>query len=108
MPEPTETPASTETRARATSPFAPFRHRVFLAFWTGAFLSNIGTWMEAVGIGIYVTTETGQAGWTGLVAAAGFLPGGCSVRSVARWPTDSPARRCCSPPPRSRPRSPVS
>lgn len=57
-------------------PFAPFRHRTFLAFWTGAFLSNIGTWMEAVGIGIYITNRTGQAGWTGLVAAAGFLPGG--------------------------------
>jgi MFS family permease len=58
------------------SPFAPFRHRVYLAFWTGAFMSNIGTWMEAVGIGIYITSRTGQAGWTGLVAAAGFLPGG--------------------------------
>jgi MFS family permease len=57
-------------------PFAPFRHRVFLAFWTGALLSNVGTWMEATAIGIYVTRETGQAGWTGLVAAAGFLPGG--------------------------------
>lgn len=57
-------------------PFAPFRHRVYLAFWTGAFLSNIGTWMEAVGIGIYITQRTHQAGWTGLVAAAGFLPSG--------------------------------
>ena len=58
-----------------TSPFAPFRHRVFAAFWTGAFLSNIGTWMETVGVGIYVTATTDQASWTGLVAAAGFLPG---------------------------------
>lgn len=57
------------------SPFAPFRHRVFAAFWFGAFVSNIGTWMETVGIGIYVTTETNRSGWTGLVAAAGFLPG---------------------------------
>lgn len=32
--------------------------------------------MEAVAIGIYVTNLTHQAGWTGLVAAAGFLPGG--------------------------------
>jgi MFS family permease len=30
--------------------------------------------METVGVGILVTTETGKAGWTGLVAAAGFLP----------------------------------
>ena len=58
-----------------TKPFAPFRHRVFAAFWTGAFLSNIGTWMETVGVGIYVTAKTDNSGWTGLVAAAGFLPG---------------------------------
>ena len=57
------------------SPFAPFKHRVFAAFWTGAFVSNIGTWMETIGIGIYVTSATHRSGWTGLVAAAGFLPG---------------------------------
>ena len=60
---------------RQTSPFAPFRHKVFAAFWTGAFLSNIGTWMETVGVGIYVTAKTDNSGWTGLVAAAGFVPG---------------------------------
>jgi MFS family permease len=54
--------------------FAPFRHRRFALLWTGAFVSNIGTWMEAVGVGILVTTSTGQAGWAGLVAAAGFVP----------------------------------
>ncbi|MGZ4676931.1 MAG: MFS transporter [Acidimicrobiia bacterium] len=62
-------------RTPGTSPFAPFRHRIFAAFWTGAFLSNIGTWMETVGVGIYVTGRTHQSGWTGLVAAAGFVPG---------------------------------
>ena len=30
--------------------------------------------METVGVAVLVTTRTGQAGWTGLVAAAGFLP----------------------------------
>lgn len=59
----------------ATSPFAPFRHRVFAAFWTGAFLSNIGTWMETVGVAIYIVEATGKAGWAGVVAAAGFVPG---------------------------------
>jgi MFS family permease len=53
---------------------APLRHRRYAALWTGAFASNVGTWMETVGVGILVTTRTGQAGWTGLVAAAGFLP----------------------------------
>jgi MFS family permease len=54
--------------------FAPFRHRRFTLLWAGAFVSNIGTWMETIGVGILVTTATGQAGWTGLVAAAGFVP----------------------------------
>jgi MFS family permease len=53
---------------------APFRQRAYARFWFGAFVSNIGTWMETVAVGILVTTETGQAGWAGLVAAAGFVP----------------------------------
>ena len=53
---------------------APFRHRRFAMLWAGAFVSNVGTWMEAVGVGILVTTSTGKAGWAGLVAAAGFVP----------------------------------
>jgi len=53
---------------------APLRHRRYAMFWTGAFTSNIGTWMETVAVGILVTKATGQAGWAGLVAAAGFVP----------------------------------
>ena len=53
---------------------APLRHRRYAALWTGAFASNIGTWMETVAVGILVTSQTGQAGWAGLVAAAGFVP----------------------------------
>jgi MFS family permease len=54
--------------------FAPFRHRDFALFWSGAFVSNIGTWMETVAFGVYVTSRTGQAVWPGLVAAAAFAP----------------------------------
>jgi MFS family permease len=57
-----------------TRSFAPFQHRRFTLLWAGAFVSNIGTWMETVGVGILVTSATGKAGWTGLVAAAGFVP----------------------------------
>ncbi|GIU88718.1 MAG: MFS transporter [Acidimicrobiia bacterium] len=53
---------------------APFRHRAYARLWSGAFVSNIGTWMETVAIGVYVTEVTGQAAWTGTVAAAGFVP----------------------------------
>jgi MFS family permease len=47
---------------------------MFAILWTGAFVSNIGTWMETVGVGILVTEATKDALWTGLVAAAGFVP----------------------------------
>jgi MFS family permease len=53
---------------------SPLRHRSFALLWTGAFVSNIGTWMETVGVGILVTTETHSAAWAGTVGAAGFVP----------------------------------
>jgi MFS family permease len=53
---------------------APLRHRSFAILWTGAFLSNIGTWMETIGVGILVTETTNRSGWTGLVAAVAFAP----------------------------------
>lgn len=59
---------------RVARSLAPLRHRSFAILWTGAFVSNIGTWMESVGVGILVTETTDQSGWTGLVAAAAFAP----------------------------------
>jgi MFS family permease len=56
--------------------FRPLRHRNFALVWTAALISNVGTWMETVAVGDLVAVRTGQAGWTGLVAAAAFLPMG--------------------------------
>jgi MFS family permease len=56
--------------------FRPLRHRNFALVWSSALVSNVGTWMETVAVGDLVAARTGQAGWTGLVAAAGFLPMG--------------------------------
>jgi MFS family permease len=61
-------------RPTRISPFRPFRHRAFATVWTGSFVSNIGTWMETVAIGVYVTQATGQAAWTGTVAALTYAP----------------------------------
>jgi MFS family permease len=47
---------------------------MFAILWAGAFVSNVGTWMESVAVGILVTNATGEATWTGLVAVAGFVP----------------------------------
>jgi MFS family permease len=56
------------------SPLRPFRHRSYRVVWAGGFVSNIGTWIEAVAVGTYVTQATGKAGWTGTIAALTFLP----------------------------------
>lgn len=62
--------------ARRSAAFAPLRHRNFALIWSAALISNVGTWMETVAVGDLVAHRTGQAGWTALVAAAGFLPMG--------------------------------
>jgi MFS family permease len=64
----------TDAPRRRLISFAPLRHREYAWLWTGAFVSNIGTWMESIALGLYVQDHTGQAAWTGTVAAAAFLP----------------------------------
>jgi MFS family permease len=58
------------------SAFRPLRSRNFALVWAAALVSNIGTWMQTVAVGVLVTDLTGQARWTGLVAAAAFIPSG--------------------------------
>ncbi len=58
----------------AAPSLAPLRNKVFARFWVGSFISNVGTIMEQVALGIYVQQRTGQAAWNGAVAALGFLP----------------------------------
>jgi MFS family permease len=52
----------------------PLRQRDFALVWAAALVSNIGSWMQTVAVGVLITDLTGQAKWTGLVAAAAFLP----------------------------------
>ena len=60
----------------ASASLAPFRSRNFRLMWSGALLSNIGTWMEAVALSYHVAHTTGKASLSALVGAAGFLPNG--------------------------------
>lgn len=56
-------------------------------------VSNVGSWMQTVAVGVLITKLTGQARWTGLVAAAAFLPigllgpvgGAAADRVNRRW-----------------------
>lgn len=58
------------------SSLRPLRHRNFALLWSAALVSNVGSWMQTVALGVLVTARTHQPLWTGLVAAAAFVPMG--------------------------------
>lgn len=55
--------------------FRALSHRNYRLFWTGAFLSNIGTWMQAVAQGWLVLHLTNSAFWLGLDGFMATAPG---------------------------------
>lgn len=62
---------------RRTAMFRALSHRNYRVFWVGAFLSNVGTWMQAVAQGWLVLQLTNSALWLGIdgfmATAPGFL-----------------------------------
>lgn len=63
--------------AQLKAHFATLRALAYPAYrriWFGAFVSNVGTWVQTIAIGVYVTQTTGKAGWTGTIAALTYLP----------------------------------
>ena len=55
---------------------AALHHRNFALFWTGALISNIGTWMQNVTIPyvlLYVMHTSAM--WVGMATVSHFLPG---------------------------------
>jgi len=59
---------------RSSGMFRALSHRDFRLFWTGAFLSNIGTWMQAVAQGWLVLQLTNSPFWLGLDAFMATVP----------------------------------
>jgi MFS family permease len=55
--------------------FRALSHRNYRRFWVGAFLSNIGTWMQAVAQSWLVLTLTNSPFWLGLDAFMATSPG---------------------------------
>src|ERR1051326_4323696 len=55
--------------------FRALRHRNFLLFWSGAFLSNTGTWMQAVAQGWLVLSLSNSPFWLGVDGFMATAPG---------------------------------
>ena len=70
---PESTLESTLSVGRA-SPFAPFRHRMFLAIWCSNMLSNFGGQMQTVGAAWLMTSLSARADLVALVQTAAALP----------------------------------
>src|SRR5882672_7506247 len=71
--------ADLETRGRRDrgvgEMFRALRHRNFLLFWSGAFLSNTGMWMQAVAQGWLVLQLTNSPFWLGFDGFMATAPG---------------------------------
>ncbi len=61
---------------RSSSPLTVLRHRSFATFWSAAVVSDIGTWMQAITVGVLVAHTTGKATATGLIGIAAFATQG--------------------------------
>jgi len=59
---------------RLPQAFRALRNPNFRLFWSGNFLSNIGTWMQNVAQGWLVLVLTNSAFWLGVVGFAGSIP----------------------------------
>src|ERR1051325_8693854 len=55
--------------------FRALSHRNYRVFWIGAFLSNVGTWMQAVAQGWLVLQLTNSPFWLGLDGFMATAPG---------------------------------
>ncbi|MBC7246660.1 MAG: MFS transporter [Actinobacteria bacterium] len=63
-----------EVSVTARGTFSSFRYRDFRILWTGAFVSNVGTWIHNTALLWFVRETTGSNSWVGAVNMASFLP----------------------------------
>ena len=68
------TPVGAINRPRHMLMFRALRHRNYQLFWTGSFLSNIGTWMQTIAQGWLVRELTPSPFLIGFVAFASAFP----------------------------------
>src|SRR5215212_10997323 len=70
-----ETERVEQRAGRAGGMFRALSHRNFRLFWAGAFLSNTGTWMQAVAQGLLVYQLTSSPFWLGVDGFMATAPG---------------------------------
>jgi len=68
------TPAELPARPGLRDALVAFRYRNFALFWSGALLSNSGTWVQNVTIPVVVFEITGDVRWLAVTGAMQFLP----------------------------------
>ncbi len=70
-----EVSGETQVSRHAAGMFRSLSHRNYRIFWVGAFLSNVGTWMQAVAQGWLVLQLTNSAFWLGVDGFMATAPG---------------------------------
>lgn len=73
--EATEVKSGADQPKRRIAMFRSLSHRNFRLFWVGAFLSNVGTWMQAVAQGWLVLQLTNSPFWLGVDGFMATAPG---------------------------------
>ncbi len=69
------TEVQTKEVGRAGGMFRALAHRNYRLFWTGAFLSNVGTWMQTVAQSLLVFQLTQSGTWLGADSFMATVPG---------------------------------
>lgn len=80
------------SESQRSGTFRAFHHRDFRILWSGAFVSNIGTWLQGLAIPFVLFQITGSALWVGIAALAQFVPY-FALSPLGGWLADHTSRR---------------
>jgi len=66
--------APPEARRVRSGTFRALRHRDFALFWSAAFVSNAGSWMQNAAVPYVLYRATGSPAWVGVAGFAQYFP----------------------------------
>ena len=102
MEDPCDPPSGKDTSPNSSSKASPerglshafeaLRYRPFATFWTGALISNSGTWIQNVTVPYVIYQTSGNAALVGVAGFAQFIPT-FFIGPVGGWLADRHARR---------------